>query len=161
MEYRVELDGVFRNLRFSACHFIPGHEKCSRLHGHDYVVEVQVQGTLGTAGMVIDFALLKRHVEEIISLLDHKVIIPAKNPELEIRDDGITVSVKTMDKFYQFPHGDCILCDIVNSTAENLAEFICQKLVEKLNENKNVVSVACGVSEGAGQKAWCTMKVST
>jgi hypothetical protein len=78
-----------------------------------------------------------------------------------IRDDGITVSVKTMDKFYQFPHGDCILCDIVNSTAENLAEFICQKLVEKLNENKNVVSVACGVSEGAGQKAWCTMKVST
>ncbi|MGB9372190.1 MAG: 6-carboxytetrahydropterin synthase, partial [Halobacteriota archaeon] len=34
----IELDGWQAKLRFSACHFIPDHPKCGRLHGHTYAM---------------------------------------------------------------------------------------------------------------------------
>ena len=37
---RLEIDGEHAGVKFSACHFIAGHEKCGRLHGHSYVVSM-------------------------------------------------------------------------------------------------------------------------
>ena len=51
---------IFKEFRFEASHFLPnvptGH-KCSRMHGHSYIVELHVRGPIGeTSGWVIDFA---------------------------------------------------------------------------------------------------------
>ena len=65
---------------FAAAHRLPEHEgKCSRLHGHTYSLEVTVQGTPQAegpaSGMVMDFADLKKRVNElIISKLDHRLL---------------------------------------------------------------------------------------
>ena len=65
---------------FAAAHRLPEHEgKCSRLHGHTYGLEVTVTGTPQSvgpaAGMVIDFADLKRRVSELlVERLDHQVL---------------------------------------------------------------------------------------
>ena len=59
---------------FSASHRIRGYKgNCSRLHGHNYTVEVNVEAdTVNNIGMCIDFRELKKFSNTIISGLDHK-----------------------------------------------------------------------------------------
>ena len=56
----LEIDGGYSGIRFSSCHFIPRHEKCSRLHGHSYIVRLRLEGDIGEDGMIMDFVVLKR-----------------------------------------------------------------------------------------------------
>jgi len=65
---------------FAAAHRLPHYEgKCSRLHGHTYTLEVTVEGVPQesgpAAGMVMDFAELKKKVNEIVVCqLDHQLL---------------------------------------------------------------------------------------
>lgn len=61
---------------FSAAHQLPGHPSaCGRLHGHNWQVALTAAGTtLGPAGMVIDFKVLKGVLQEIIAELDHRYL---------------------------------------------------------------------------------------
>mgnify|MGYP000141375411 FL=1 len=56
---------------FSASHLIPDHPKCSSLHGHNYRVEVVLEGNLQNNGMVLDFSVARNKIREVLSLLDH------------------------------------------------------------------------------------------
>ena len=47
-------------------HFLPGHEKCGRLHGHTYKVEIVIEGD-HKKGMIIDFADLKKADREVLA----------------------------------------------------------------------------------------------
>ncbi len=58
--------------RFSAAHRLVSYEgRCEALHGHNYRVEVVVQGDTLVNGLLIDFKLLKQKVDEVIKSLDH------------------------------------------------------------------------------------------
>jgi 6-pyruvoyltetrahydropterin/6-carboxytetrahydropterin synthase len=65
---------------FAAAHWLPEHEgKCQRLHGHTYGLEVTVEGTPQesgpAAGMVMDFAELRKQVAElVVEKLDHQLL---------------------------------------------------------------------------------------
>ena len=65
---------------FAAAHRLPDHEgKCYRLHGHTYGLEVAVEGSPQesgpAAGMVMDFAELREHVQKlIVDRLDHQML---------------------------------------------------------------------------------------
>ncbi len=52
-------------------HFLPGHPKCGRLHGHTYKVELIVEGQV-KGGMIIDFADLKHALREALAQYDHR-----------------------------------------------------------------------------------------
>jgi 6-pyruvoyltetrahydropterin/6-carboxytetrahydropterin synthase len=67
---------VFKDYTFAAGHAIRGHTGgCQHLHGHNYRVRVHVAAErLDALGMVIDFADLKRIVEEVLGPFDHRVI---------------------------------------------------------------------------------------
>jgi len=58
---------------FSAAHFLSQyHGKCENLHGHNYVVRLWIRGNeLDEGGMLADFALLKRALNDSIGPLDH------------------------------------------------------------------------------------------
>jgi 6-pyruvoyltetrahydropterin/6-carboxytetrahydropterin synthase len=58
---------------FEAAHRLPEYDgKCCRLHGHNWRVEVAVRGKeLDASGLLIDFKILKAHVGEVLSTLDH------------------------------------------------------------------------------------------
>jgi len=58
---------------FSAAHSIPGHWKCGKVHGHNFKVEVEVEGEVKN-GMVIDFYDLKKILREIIEKFDHELL---------------------------------------------------------------------------------------
>jgi len=52
-------------------HHLPGHEKCGRLHGHTYTIDVIIEGEK-KEGMVVDFTDLKSAVREVLAEYDHR-----------------------------------------------------------------------------------------
>jgi 6-pyruvoyltetrahydropterin/6-carboxytetrahydropterin synthase len=58
---------------FDAAHFLRGYSgKCERLHGHRFRVQATIRmGKLDELGLAYDFTLLKQHLKDIVSLLDH------------------------------------------------------------------------------------------
>ena len=64
---------VCKVFSFDAAHYLPVYDgKCQNLHGHRWVLEVEVSGPVGENGMVVDFVHLKNLVnDEVINFLDH------------------------------------------------------------------------------------------
>ena len=58
---------------FSAAHFLSHYQgKCEKLHGHNYTVRLWVRGNdLDEGGMLADFSLLKKTLNDILAKLDH------------------------------------------------------------------------------------------
>jgi 6-pyruvoyltetrahydropterin/6-carboxytetrahydropterin synthase len=61
---------------FSAAHSLKEiGGTCEKLHGHNFTVEVSVcSPMLNNAGTVIDFKVVEKWVDEILSTLDHKYL---------------------------------------------------------------------------------------
>ena len=62
-------------------HFAAAHQltmvgaKCENMHGHNWKIEVYVSGEkTDAAGVLVDFGVIKKHVREIMSMLDHKYL---------------------------------------------------------------------------------------
>lgn len=65
---------ISKTFRFEASHVLPKHPgKCSRLHGHSWVLTVSVCGPIDPeTGFVVDYADLKKLVDrEVVDRLDH------------------------------------------------------------------------------------------
>ena len=71
---------ITKQFKFEAAHSLPNHDgKCKNLHGHSYILEVTVSGPIQTTGpqegMVMDFAVLSKIVDEqIINQWDHQFL---------------------------------------------------------------------------------------
>ncbi len=61
---------------FSAAHVLENiGGKCEELHGHNFKVEVTVAAPkLNSAGLLIDFRVLKKWLAEILEDIDHKYL---------------------------------------------------------------------------------------
>ena len=62
--------------KFAAAHQLAMvGSKCENLHGHNWKIEVYVSGeNTDRAGVLLDFGVIKKHVRDIMSLLDHKYL---------------------------------------------------------------------------------------
>jgi 6-pyruvoyltetrahydropterin/6-carboxytetrahydropterin synthase len=143
---KLEINGWSSKITFSATHMIPGHYKCGRLHGHDYAINASVEGDVGAEGVIMDF------ISGIASELDHRVIVPKLDPRVKISGD--TVTYKVGEKDYLFPLEDCALLETANASAEELAEYVLSRVLEKVKFPSNVRRIDVGVDEGRGQGAW-------
>lgn len=63
-----------KTFRFEASHVLPKHPgKCSRLHGHSWVLHVYVEGLINpNTGFVMDYADISGIVKPLIEMLDHR-----------------------------------------------------------------------------------------
>jgi len=154
---KIKLDGWKTGLRFSACHIIPHHKKCGRLHGHSYAVHVEIQGEAGEhSGFIMDFGIVKKRVREMASALDHKFMLPVNHPSISISDTGDgSIEMDAGGKRYVLPVEDIIMLDLGFTTAEHLAEYFLEEICSILRDRKGLESVKVGVDEGPGQGAWC------
>ncbi|WP_455204683.1 6-carboxytetrahydropterin synthase QueD [Kaarinaea lacus] len=83
---------------------------CSRMHGHNWKVEVEVLATdLDDVGMGIDFKEIKRATRKITDELDHRYL------------------------------NEITPFDRINPTAENIAGFIYQGVAELINNQRVAV----------------------
>lgn len=63
---------ITRAFEFSAAHKLNHPGPCSNLHGHNYALEITVKGEVDKQGFVIDFADIKKFVDELVlSKIDH------------------------------------------------------------------------------------------
>jgi 6-pyruvoyltetrahydropterin/6-carboxytetrahydropterin synthase len=89
---------ITKKFTFDAAHYLPNYNgKCEHLHGHTYALNIKVQGEPDAEGLVIDFAKLKKLVQELVlSKLDHALlndIMP--NPSAE------TICVWVWEELYK------------------------------------------------------------
>ncbi len=156
MRMFLDIDGGYSGIRFSACHFISGHEKCSRLHGHSYIVRLRLEGDIGEEGMIMDFVVLKRALRQMIDELDHKTLLPTLSKDVRLDVTEESVEVVSCGKRYVFPRVDVTLLDIPSITAEEMARMMTFRLIAEVELPGNVKSVSVGLDEERGQTAWYT-----
>jgi len=153
MAHRLEIDGWSSGLRFSACHIIPGHEKCGRMHGHSYAVHIRIRGRPNKDHIIADFGEVKKVLREICEEMDHKMLVPTKNPLLKISHKGDNIIIEHGKKTYSFPKEDVLELPIPSATAEGLARYILDKIGPRLKQ-PNIEEIEVGLDEGVGQGAW-------
>ncbi len=156
---RLEIDGWSAGLRFSACHILPGHRRCGRLHGHTYAVNVVIEGEMGGEGYVADFFDVKGVLKKIIDKLDHRVLVPARSARVCVIPDGRRLRVRVDGKDYLLPRGDVALLDIPHVTAEELAQYILEKASGEVRRLGRVRELRIGLFEGLGQSAWAVKRL--
>ncbi len=135
---------------FSSAHFLIGHEKCGRIHGHNWKVKVEVEGELEEHGWVIDFTLLKNITDELLNKFDHKMLLP-NSIAYDYTCENLNFT--TNSKKYSLPKEDCVIVPIGNITCENLAYFLHKELWQILKKFKNIHNLEIKVNERDEQGA--------
>ncbi|MGQ4873405.1 MAG: 6-pyruvoyl trahydropterin synthase family protein [Promethearchaeia archaeon] len=141
MNYKVILKS---KVKFSACHFIVEHFKCSRLHGHNFYVSVEILGKLNEKYFVVDFMELGEKLKQIVEPLDHRILIPIASEVIKVQEIGDSVEVIFSNKKYLLPKEDTVFLPIPATTSELLAKYIHDELKKTYSDNK--ISVKVGES---------------
>jgi 6-pyruvoyltetrahydropterin/6-carboxytetrahydropterin synthase len=120
-------------LVFCSGHFITYQgDDCERLHGHNYRAAVEAEGDLDENHYVIDFIALKEMTRSITDELDHRMLLPACSHLIVLTEDGPNIRATYRDRFWSFPREECVLLPIANTTAELLADYIADRLRQKM-----------------------------
>jgi len=120
--------GEDRPIRISTGHRILDHDgKCSRPHGHNYEVTVEVVGRLTETGWVVD----KGVVTDVIDEWDHRFLLERGDPLVEA--------------FERAGDGDAVEVLDHPPTAEVMGRLLERRLVEELPDT--VESVRAEVRE--------------
>jgi len=151
---RLEIDGRFSNIKFSACHFIAGHTRCGKLHGHVYVVQAALHGENASNGMVMDFIDLKRMLRKIAEEFDHRVLLPGASERVKLEHKGTEVEARIDGKRYVFPSEDVLILDMVESSAEEIARVFLERMLQEMDLPPNIDRIEVGIDEERGQSVW-------
>jgi 6-pyruvoyl-tetrahydropterin synthase len=120
--------GRERPIRISSGHRILHHDgKCSRPHGHNYEIRVELTGTLTEEGWVAD----KGDITGVIDEWDHRFLLEEGDPLVEA--------------FEASGDGDAVVVLDHPPTAEVMSVVLERRLLDDLGEN--VTDVAVEVSE--------------
>ena len=146
---------------FSAGHFITYSGRCEALHGHNYRVEVQLSGRNGPDRFLYNFSDLKPAVREECAALDHRMLLAIRNPLLVYNYNETEVEVKFGERRYIFPLAEVARLPVENTTAEELAAYLLDRLRGRLlaqarPELANLTAIEVGVEEQPGQMAYCS-----
>ena len=143
-------------LVFAAGHFITYSGRCEKLHGHNYRARVEVEGELDENSLVWDFVSLKRVVRQLVDELDHRMLLPLENPELQLTETDDSIEVLYLERRYVFPRRDVVLLPIPNTTAEMLAHYLAGQLKAELRQRgaDRLTALVVEVEESFGQSAW-------
>lgn len=148
------------HLVFSAAHFITiGDDLCERLHGHNWRVAAHVEGDLDENCYVFDFIALRDTLQTLVNRLDHRMLLPMEHPSIRVEETDVEVVVTYADRRWIFPKDECVLLPIQQTTAELLAQWLGEQLLDGL-KTRNLSSLTLKVEENFGQWASCTFSLS-
>ena len=125
------------------------------LHGHNYHVKIKGSAKNLKGDVVFDFLHIKPIVREICDSLDHKLILPALNKDIEILENGANTEIKTKDSFFSIPTTDVLNVAIDNTSVECIAVHISEKVRELVKERfqYQFETLELEVEETQGQSA--------
>jgi len=104
---------IGRSYRFESAHFLPkvpeGH-RCRNLHGHNYRVEVAIEGVVDARGFVKDFSEVDAEMLPLVAKLDHKLlneVAGLDNPTAEIIARWFLDRVASASRVRVWENEDC------------------------------------------------------
>lgn len=116
--------GIERPIRISSGHRLLHHDgKCSRPHGHNYAISVEITGALTESGWVVD----KGDITSVVSEWDHRFLLEAGDPLIEA--------------FEQSGDGEAVIVLDHPPTAEVMGVYLESRLREELPDTVSDVSV--------------------
>ncbi|MFX0171020.1 MAG: 6-pyruvoyl tetrahydropterin synthase family protein [Candidatus Hodarchaeota archaeon] len=121
---------------FSASHALISNRYCEGLHGHNYFVDVEIEGIKDRDEILIDFIFLDNLLKEITSKFDHYVLIPSQNNLLKITRSSDNLELRYGDRYYSIPEKEIKLLECTNITAESLAGLLGEELYKHLKEKE-------------------------
>ena len=149
-------------LKFSAAHFLIFPDgTAERLHGHNYRVFLEVDTCLDEHGLVINFQEIKPILRKLVRELNEHLLIPGEHPVLtsEAREDGLT-EIRYRERYYLIPTAEIIVLPIGNTSVENLAGWLADTMLQRINEAMPKIEVQrlkIGVEETVGQQGQVTL----
>lgn len=159
MNRTFSVDVTKDHLVFSAGHFITIGNFCERLHGHNFRLAAQVEGTLDANGYVFDFIALRDELQRVCDQLDHRMLLPLQHPEIIVDMQEREIEVRYTDRRWVFPREECILLPIKQTTVELIAEWIGTEALKRF-DTSNLTSLTIKVEENFGQWANCRFEIS-
>ena len=122
---RTLLIGEEKPIRISSGHRILHHDgKCSRPHGHNYKITVEVTGDLTEEGWVVD----KGDVTDVIDAWDHRFLVEEGDP--------------LVNAFEASGDGDALVVLDHPPTAEVMSVLLEQRMLETFPDTVSDVSVS-------------------
>lgn len=156
--YKVEV--TKEAFTFAAAHFITfAGDICERIHGHNYGVRVTVEGPLDDNRYVVDFIALRDAVLAITKEWDHHVLLPTDHQEIRVTSDDRETTARFRDRRWVFPNEDCVLLPVINTTAEEIARVLAERIRQQTGEQFGaaITSIEVAVDENHGQWGICRM----
>ena len=152
----VEVSGI----EFSAGHFVSEEGKCESLHGHNYQVSARVIGDVNSLGMVLNFREIKQRLKRLCSHWDHRLLLPKRSQSIKSTQKDDRIEVITPDRRYDLPSGDIVLLDVIETTAEELAQVLGEELTRDLKSSfPNIRSIEVAIAESSTSQAQVTMEL--
>lgn len=130
MEKEQHIVRITKQFSFEAAHALWEYDgPCRNIHGHSYLLYVTVKGTPNAEpghpkqGMLIDFSVLKRIVNDlIINPMDHALLVNANTPHAELTR-GVEMFGKIVAVPYQ-PTCENMVCDFADRIRKALPEGV-------------------------------------
>lgn len=144
------------DFKFSAAHFtVFGEAKAEALHGHNYRVTVELNGSeVDDLEFLVPAAAAKQEIRSQCAALDEKVLLPAACPHVELTEHGGSVTADMGTRRYEFPSSEVVLLPLANVTVEALARLLWQRLRDRWTHLRDRVdTVEVTVTETPGQGA--------
>lgn len=152
-------------LKFAAAHFLIFPDgTAERLHGHNYKVYVELEIQLDEHGLVVNFQDIKPLIRQVVDELDEHLLLPGEHPVLtcEPQQDG-TSEIRYRDRYYRIPSDEIIVLPIGNTSAENLASYVANTLLERFRNlfpERRIDQLRVAVEETPGQRGVITLSDS-
>ena len=124
---------IAKEFHWEMGHRLPFHEGgCRNVHGHSYTMRVIVSGPLDANGMVVDYFDLRAILDPIVDQIDHAFLCDASD----------TVMLRFLEE-------NDMKCVVVGfpSTAENIARWLLDQVVEQLKGYPTLESIAVRLHE--------------
>lgn len=118
---------------FSAAHRIPENKgRSQRIHGHNFQVDIRIDGEVADSGVIVDFDVIKGLLGRWLDLnWDHRIILCEDDPIL--LDDGFYRTLSDTDSLITLPYPP---------SAENMAKYLYEVFWQLLSERTILRSVS-------------------
>ena len=157
MEQQFSIKVCKECFNFASSHFLVFENgERESLHGHNYRVYLRGRASELTGDVVFNFLDIRPVVQDVCRLLDHCLLLPEKNSQIQITEELNNYLVRISDgSFFSFPKQDTVLLPVSNISAEKLAMHIARLIQDLLflKYNYSFKSLEVEVEEAPGESA--------
>eukprot|EP01084_Bolivina_argentea_P099973 179620_1 len=144
------------DIKFSCAHVtIFSDSEREMIHGHTFSLCCNINGKVGSNGMMIDYKIIKAFLRNICNEWDEKFLIPTDSMYLSINENGQYFDIVfNNEKIMQILKKEVILLPIRNITGEELSNYLSKYLENNLMQyidNGDISKISVSVSASKGQ----------